>query len=167
MKKSEVNYCRVFNIILAVLMLALLVTQFIPFWECADCEDGMATISDYIWFPSSHKDITTNMKDVYGNDYEIADIVMTPVLILVTAALSIIFCVVKNRSGLIALIPLVGGLATVIGYLSEPAYQMHSSWIVTLILGIAITVCSLISISDPVIKNIKDQIEKNKAYKEA
>lgn len=168
-KILEKNYCRVFIFLLAALMIALVALQFIPFWECGckECAkgDGMASIADYIWFPSTHKDLTNTMKQVYGKSYEIADIVLPPVIVIAAAICTFIFAIPNSKNGLTALIPLCGGLAAVIGYLTERAYQMHSSWTIGLVLGIVTVVFSLIAVSDPVIKTIKDQIEKNKAEK--
>lgn len=166
MKIFEKNYARVFNFILAALLLVLLATQFMPFFECASCEDGTASISEYVWFPSSHKDITNDtMKELYGKKFELGDIVITPVVILFACVLGAVFCIVKNSSGMIAIIPLIGGVVGLIGYLTQPGFQVNSSWTLHVALCGVITVLSLISISDPVVKAIKDQVEKEKAFK--
>ena len=62
-----------------VMLVILLVTQFLPFWNCSNCrthkeEDKAISIVAYTWFPEEHSPITKGMTDVYkeayGEDYK-------------------------------------------------------------------------------------------------
>ncbi len=156
MKKNTVSYARIFNYVCVVLMLLLLVTQFLPFWNCAGCEDGMASVSDYVWFPNRHKDITNNiMKDLYGKTFVVSQVVNAPLLILFGCVLGIILCIKNAHKPLTAIIPLIVGGAGVIGYLTTPGLQVGQNWIVHVIAAALVMVCALVSLSELVVKLAK------------
>lgn len=137
-------------------MLLLLVTQFLPFWECSGCEDGVASISDYVWFPEHHKDITNNiMKDLYGQKFEVSQVVLTPVLILACSVLGIFFCIKNAHKPLFAIIPLIGGGAGVFGYLTTPGLQAGQNWIIHLVASALVLVCALVVLSELIVKAVK------------
>ena len=147
-------------------MLALLITQFLPFWPCKDCEecaDGVASISDYIWFPSHHKSVTTFMQGIYGKDFAIGDIALFPVLILASSVLTIVFCTLKAHKSLMALIPFIGGISGVVGYLITPALQAGPNWIIALVLAALVLLCSMVALSQPIVNHVlKKKAEANK-----
>ena len=156
MKKNNVSYAKIFNYVCVVLMLLLLVTQFLPFWTCPGCEDGVASVSDYVWFPDHHKDITNDiMKEIYGKKFEVSEVVLTPILILVSCVLGIIFCIKNASNPLTAIIPLIGGATGVVGYLTTPGLQAGQNWILHLVAAALVLVCSLVVLSEPVIKLVK------------
>ncbi len=156
MKKSSVTYSKVFMYICVVLMLVLLATQFLPFWECSNCEDGVASISDYVWFPEHHKDITNGiMKDLYGKKFAVADVVLTPVVIVATFVLSLFFCIKNTHKPVYAIIPAIGGAFGVVGYLTSPGLQAGSNWVLHMAVAAVLLVCALVVLSEPVIKLAK------------
>ena len=130
------------------LMLVMMATQFLPFWECSACEDGVASISDYVWFPEHHKDITnTIMKDLYGKKFAVADVVLTPVIIVACTILSLFFCLKNADKYIYAIIPAIGGAAGVFGYLTCPGLQAGSNWVIHMAVGAALLACSLAAFS--------------------
>lgn len=156
MKKSSVTYARIFMYISVVLMLVMLATQFLPFWECSGCEDGTASISDYVWFPEHHKDITNHiMKDIYGKKFAVADVVLTPVIIIACTILSLFFCLKNADKYIYAIIPAIGGGAGVFGYLTCPGLQAGSNWVIHMAVGAVLLVCSLVALSGSVIDLVK------------
>ena len=87
-KKLLANSNKILNYVCAVLLLVLLVTQFLPFWacDCKDCNGEDISISEYVWFPDEHKKgLTQTLKDTYDKDFELNDLVLTPIVILVAA----------------------------------------------------------------------------------
>ena len=156
MKKNNVSYARIFNYVCVVLMLLLLVTQFLPFWNCADCEDGVASVSDYVWFPDHHKDITKEiMKEIYGKKFEVSEVVTAPIVIFASCVLGIIFCIKDSHKPAVALIPLAGSLFGAFGYLTSPGLQVGQNWILHLIACVLVAICALVVLSEPIVKLAK------------
>lgn len=170
------NYSRICNYICVVLMLCLLATQFLPFWECVDCEnceDGVASIADYFWNPREHKSLQKSMTQVYkdyfgenivdanGKRFEFtANVILTPALfIFITAVLTVFFGLVYGKKPIVAIIPLIGSIAGIYGYTSALALQVGQNWQLHLGLCIAVLVVSVISLTG-LIPEIKAKFQK-------
>ena len=159
------NYSRIFNYVCVVLMLLLLITQFLPFWHCTCAKackgDDMLSISGYVWFPSDHKDGLT--KDIKGaiKDFKVADVVLTPVLILVASVLGIFFCVIKADKPWTGIFPFIAGLSGTIGYLIDPVLKMGQNWQLHLIASVLVLLASLVVLS----KIVLSAVEQQKKYK--
>ena len=122
MKKS--GTVKGLNLLCAVLCAVLLVLQFVPFWAEGD---GQVSIGGYIWFPSDHKTLDSQLTaEIEG--YSIGDAVPLAVLLLVLSAVGIVLCILKMNNALSALVPLVCGLIGTFGYLLQPAYRMGAGW---------------------------------------
>ena len=153
------NYSRIFNYVCAVLMLLLLITQFLPFWSCdctKACDGGdVLSISDYVWFPSDHKQGLTKDIGKVVDDFEVNDVVLTPVLILAASVLGIVFCTLKAKNPLMGIFPFIAGLAGTIGYLTDPVLQMGQNWQLHLVASILVLVGSLVVLSKLVINGVQ------------
>lgn len=161
MKIKNVSYAKIFNYVCVVLMLLLLVTQFLPFWSCGGCEDGMASVSDYLWFPERHKDITKGiMRDLYGKKFDVMQIVLAPLIIFVGCVLGIFLSIKNAGSPLAAIVCLITGGAGVIGYLTTAGLQLGQNWILHVIASALVMVCALVSLSEPIIKLVKKNAKK-------
>lgn len=122
MKKS--GTVKGLNLLCAVLCAVLLALQFVPFWAE---EDGQVSISGYIWFPSDHKTLDSQLSaEIEG--YSIGDAVPMAVLLLVLSAVGIVLSILRMNNALSALVPLACGLIGTFGYLLQPAYRMGSGW---------------------------------------
>lgn len=122
MKKS--GTVKGLNLLCAVLCAVLLALQFVPFWAE---EDGQVSISGYIWFPSDHKTLDSQLSaEIEG--YSIGGAVPMAVLMLVLSAVGIVLCILRMNNALSALVPLACGLIGTFGYLLQPAYRMGSGW---------------------------------------
>ena len=173
---KKVNYSRICNYICVVLMLCLLATQFLPFWECVDCdvcEDGMASISDYFWNPREHKSLKKSMTRVYkdyfgenivdanGKPFEFtANIVLISALgIFVSTLLTVFFGLVCGKKPIVAIFPLIGSIAGIYDYTTALALQVGQNWQLHLGLCIAVLIVSIISLTG-LIPEIKAKIQK-------
>lgn len=155
MKKNTLTYSTIFNYVCVVLMLLLLVAQFLPFWSCASCETGSCSVADYVWFPGHHKDITKGiMREIYGKKFEVAQVILPHIVILVSSILGIIFCLKNAKQPIFALLPLLAGLAGTFGYLMIPGLQAGQNWILHLIASALLLVCSLVALSGAVLKMV-------------
>lgn len=173
---KKINYSRICNYICVVLMLCLLATQFLPFWECVDCnncEDGVASIADYFWNPREHKPVADELTKVYksyfgenivganGKAFKFtANLILIPaLLIFITTILTTFFCLRYGKKPIVAIIPLIGSVAGVYGYTSTLALQVGQNWQLHLGLCIAVLVVSAISLTG-LIPEIKAKFQK-------
>lgn len=157
MKKNNISYGQIFSYICIVLMLLLLATQFLPFFECPSCEDGTASASDYVWFPDHHKDITKGvMRDLYGREFEVSQVILPNIAILISCILGIIFILKTGANPWVSLIPLAGSAIAVVGYLTTPGLQIGQNWILHLVAAALVMICSLVTLSEPIVKLIKN-----------
>lgn len=125
---------RIFNIISIVLMGALLVLHFMPFWSY----DGMSTsIQSYVWFPTDHAALETYIAGQVGGEYSINSIILMPIIVLVTTVAGMILNIMFNDNLFVSLVPLGCGLVGVWGYLSKAAFRLGGNWSLHLIVCIA------------------------------
>lgn len=158
MKKSRITFTHISNIVCFVLLLAMLATQFMPFWLCADnCkthkgEEKMVSLAEYTWFPKKHSPITKEMTNVYleiyGKDYKDEngkkfkfqpnDAVVPTIIVFAAVILSIVMLIKYAGKPLTAILPFAAGLAGTIGFLTIPALQVGQNWTLHLIVSIAL-----------------------------
>lgn len=162
MKKSKINFTLITNIVCFLLLLAMLATQFMPFWLCADnCkthkgEEKMISLAEYTWLPKKHTPITKEMTNVYleiyGKDYKDEngkkfkfqpnDAVVPTIILFAAVILSVVVLIKNAKHRLFNIFPFAAGLAGVIGNLTIPALQVGQAWMIHLILAIVVTACS-------------------------
>lgn len=139
--KIGTNVVRMCNIICLVLLLALLVCQFLPFWTVGEKQ---VSVQEYTWITWAHEDLTDSFIDTFGRDFMIKDMVLTPFIVLAGIILAAIFCVSKVKKPGAAFLPFFVGVLVAWGYLSTPILQMGMLWQLHLGLSIAMAVVSLV-----------------------
>lgn len=150
--KNGAKLIRLCNIICVVLMLAMLVCQFLPFWAIGE---NQVSIQEHTWFPWVNEDLTDLFLDTFGRDFMLKDIVLVPFVMLFGCVLGAIFCLLKQKVAGIATIPFFVGLIGIWGYLSKPALQMGMLWQLHLVLAILLVVVSAIPLTDCVIRAVR------------
>ena len=122
-------------LIFGVLMLVILVFQFLPFWHYSTEGESFATsIQTYIWFPGECRDLDDYLAEQTGNeDIEAGQILGMPILVLVSGAVGIVLCLIKAKSAIVSLLPAICGISGIWGFLSTPAFQLGSNWVVSLV----------------------------------
>lgn len=140
-KKAYENRIRVANCICVGLAMVLVVLQFIPFWgcyQCNTCGDGkIISINEYIWFANNHKaGLTSVLKNYYFPDYRVMDVVPISVLIQVASLLALVMCINRPAKLTASVFALIAGIACVVGYLTQPVYQMGQLWQLHLAVGV-------------------------------
>ena len=153
MKKPNI-IAKCISYVLIVLMLALLVMQFVPFWTEGD---GTASISDYIWFPREHKELNNALKAEFRKDYRINQYLVGPIALLVSAVAGILFSVLKRGKLNAFLLPLICGLAGYITYFTYAPYKLGSNWIVHAVLSVAILAVAVIGVAVSLFFTIKNK----------
>ena len=153
MKKLGKN--QIGNLICALMCVLVLVTQFLPFWNCTNCkthkeEDKLVSVAEYIWIPVNHTPITKGMTDVYyevfgdglvdasGKPYKFSvnDIFGPCVVTFVGSLVGILLVALFSRRAIVGLATLVVGCSTARWYLICPAMQVGQNWHVHLAVGI-------------------------------
>lgn len=149
---KNVNKLQLSNYICAFMCLLVLITQFLPFWNCSDCRehedvDKTVSIAEYVWFPDHHRPITKGMTDVYleaygedytdedGKKYKFAvDDIVTPLVILLAGSIigAVLGFVFSDKSTVALLSTIVGGVG-LYWYLTCPAMKIGASWYLHLI----------------------------------
>lgn len=142
--KKGTNWIRLCNIALVVLMLAMLVCQFLPFWAVGEEQFSM---QEYTWFTWNCAELTDYLGDTVDPDFMVKDVVLVPFVMLFGCVLGSIFCLLKRKNAGIATIPLCVGAIGVWGYLTNPAFQLGALWQVHLVLCILMVVVALIPMS--------------------
>ena len=157
MKKN--NLVSISNIVCTVLILLLVATQFLPFWSCTGCknhEDGMISISEYLWHTEDHTPVTKNMTDVYqdyfgGNlkdengktwKFEANDVVTIPLIVVIASVVAVVGLVLKPKKILSTLAAFIGGVVGTFGYMTNLALQAGQNWVLHLVLAIFVTAAS-------------------------
>jgi len=163
-KKLLANPIKPLNYICAVLLVLLLITQFLPFYACnctKGCEgDGTISLSEYIWFPEDHeKGITKQIQSSYDKEFELNDIVITPVAILVAGVVGIFMCSVNAHKSWVSIFPVIAGVAGVFGYMSSPVLQMGNNWMLHWVASLVVLIVGAISFVISTIKYIQNKLE--------
>ncbi len=139
MKKINV-IAKCISFAVAVLMLALLVLQFVPFWSEIGMEgdEVPVSISDYIWMPGDHIMLNIAMKAEFGKDYRINQIILAPAVLLVSAAVGIVISLLKRGQFVSFLLPIVCGVAGVVQYFTYPPFKLGQNYMMHGILSIVV-----------------------------
>lgn len=149
--KKGTTLIRLCNFALVVVMLAMLVCQFLPFWTVGEEQVSM---QEYTWITWDHGALTKQLQKEVNPDFMVKDFVMVSFFMLVGCVLGIIFCLIKRNSAAIALIPFCLGILGIWGYLTKPVLQIGFLWQLHLGVSIALAVVALVPLSVCVIKMI-------------
>ena len=117
-RTMKTNIVKYLSFALAIVILALLVMQFLPFWTT---EKETVSINDYLWLPNEHKSVTKLFKaELDDKKFDPIKIVLWPVLTLVLGVAGIILCFIKKDTLLPYLMTILCGLAGMLTYLTNP-----------------------------------------------
>lgn len=158
MRNKNNKLSQICLIVCAVLCLALIVTQFLPFWTTeveVKNDDGekvtqQETLSVWGFLSFPEDDVQEQFVDYFvatlGEDnYTINGTAGTACMILAFGVLTIVFTILKSDKTWVFVLPLVCGVAGVYGYLTQGVFQMGNLWILPLVLSALIAVVALIS----------------------
>ena len=181
MKKERIT--SIFNCVCALLLLATLVVQFLPFWTCTGCkthkdvEQGVS-IAEYLWLPKHHTTLTNDLtevyRDLYGQDYKDpvtgkkltfkADYILPSVLtVFIGSIVGMALCVTQRKKFLVAAIPLVVGIFGASGYMMYPALKLGSNPGLHVALLVAVAAVAGIALIFGSVCFFKEMLQKKKA----
>ncbi len=130
MNKNLTVITKILGIVLALVMLAVVVLQFVPAWEL---EDTSTSIAEYVWFPyetskwnpNSYNDFNKFFRAELDDKYISAtDIAGGHVLLLVLGILGAVFCIIKGTKRLPFVLGAVMGLFGLYEYFMQPLYVL-------------------------------------------
>lgn len=183
---KKINITTICNCVCALLLLAALVTQFLPYWTCAEnCKkhkdvEKSVSVAEYLWLPEHHaplKDELTELyRDIYGHDYKDpvtgkkltfkADFIMPATLTIFLGSIAgIIFCVLYRKKFFTMAISVIVGIAGIIGFTSYPALTMNPVSSTYTIFFIALTAIAAISLIISLIPIIRENALKKRSSK--
>lgn len=137
-KEVSFKRTRLGAIVCAVLMLAVLVLQFTPYWHIGEGEEQQdVSIGAYVWFPTDHKEVDAYMKEQVSSDFNISGVVGVHSLVLVLSAAGLVLCLVKPAMPVSPVLVMGSSVSGLVGCLGMKAFQLGSTWAVLLILFIA------------------------------
>ena len=145
MFKSLSKHVSVLNRICVFFMLALLLLQFMPFWQYGD-PAAEVSIQGYIWLPNEHTGLDALFQKTLDADYTINQVLAMPILVLVLGAAGTVCCLVYSNKPLVSLLPLSCGLAGLVGYLAQPAFRLGANWSIHLIVCAVLIVLGALSL---------------------
>ena len=162
---KKINKTQLGNYICAIMCLLVLITQFLPFWNCSNCkehkdEDKLVSVVEYVWFPHHHTPITKGMTNVYleayGEDYtveegkkykfDVDDIVLPCVVIFVGSIVGFALTVAFSQKTVVGAIPLFVGSVGTYWYLTCPAMKVGANWQIHLVAVALMAVVALVFI---------------------
>ena len=123
--------------------------QFLPFWTTGDGAVTMS-IQEYIWWPLEKPDgpaMTKYFQGLYGSEWLIGDIVMTPCMTLICAIITFFFGIKRPNRLWMNIVYLCGGIVGLVGYLGDPMYQLNPIYIVQVILCALLVVTSIVNVA--------------------
>lgn len=156
--KIKINTMQIIGIVCLVLMVALFVTQFLPYWTIG--EDTSLSIFDYTWFNYQKpyktfiKEIKTQLVDSGLMDAQaealkklsINDFVYPSAILALVSLFGFVFCPFKLGKPLGIGFNLAVGAVGAYMYLCHPIYQLGQNWIVGLIISLVLAVLSLVNL---------------------
>lgn len=129
------------SILCAALMLALILCHWMPFWTV---NGESVSLQQYVWNCTEHGEVTKYLESVDAQ-FNINDFVTLPLFIFIAAVVGAVFCLAKPRSLWASLLPAISGLLGVIAYLTDPALQAGSLWVLHLLLCVAILAVAVVT----------------------
>ena len=134
---------KLFNYVCALLTLVLLVLQFTPFWNY---NGQTASINGFVWLNPQGAEINNWFTSQLGTAVNVNSVVITSVLVLLLGVAGVVLCVMKSDIGLMALLPAASALSGIYAFALKPVFRLGSTWIVQLVLCIAILAMAIITV---------------------
>lgn len=139
-KYPSVTLC---NAVCVMLMAVLLILQFTPFWEL----DGQQiSIGGYIWFPTSHENLTAHFQEVIAPGFKVDSLVLSSLVQLLLPAAGIGLLIYNRESIFVPVCAAVCGAGTIWAFLSKAAFRLGYNWYLYLVLGIILMVAAIASV---------------------
>lgn len=143
MKRNSTSSTRGINIVCAVLMFALLICQFVPFWNL----DGeTSSIGGYVWFPDDHSTFTSHFQETLNDgDFYSGSIAGINVLIMLACVAGVVFCIKNLEDFWPVVFPVACGILGLYQYLAISVFRLGNNWGIHLVICIAMLVMAIVT----------------------
>lgn len=142
------------NLLCLVLMLALVVCQFLPFWTY---EGEQVSIQEYVWMPTANAHFEEYFEAATGEEYNINHLVTSPVMTIIFCGAGILLCCLKPAAIYTDIVALLGGLFASYGYLFKSILRLGNLWGLHLTLAILICIVSICAMIPLIKEFIEDR----------
>lgn len=143
MKSCDTSRLRVTNIIVAVLILAVCLMMFMPFWHY---DEESVSINGYVWFPTEHSSLETYLEGELGYKTEINQIIRMPIIMFVTGWIGIFLCFFKLSGAWQMICSLPFGVCGFIGFITCGALRLGNLWWLMMLLCIAVVLVDIVGL---------------------
>lgn len=143
MSKSLNGRTKTCNYVCALLTLCLLILQFTPFWHYGS---DSISINGYVWLEPGNTEIASWFASQLGSAININSVVITSVLVLLLGVAGVVLCIMKSDISFISLLPAVSALSGIYAFAFKPEFRLGSTWILQLVLCIAILAMAVITV---------------------
>lgn len=170
--KFKLSAMQIIGIVCLLLMIALVVSQFLPYWTFINKAKETQTLSifNYIMFPSDKayksafiKDMKTQLVDSGLLDaasdavkkLSVNDFAYPHAILMLVSLFGIAFGPFKLGKPLGVAFNLAVGVLGVYQYFSHPIYQLGQNWYLGLIFAALLTVLSIVNVVLLILKKMK------------
>lgn len=152
MKKSF-RGAPIFSIISLVMIVAMIVMLFVPYWTTEVSEkneegkkvdvEKEISISTFVWFPRDYKELQNDYEKEFDVEMDVNAEALMPAVTLVLGVALICFSLANLRSARASVSALGLGAFGIYGYLTSYLLRSGSTWIINLSISIAAAVVGL------------------------
>lgn len=151
LKAPEISKKTLPNLLAALLMVALVVMMFMPYWHYTATEsvretqvvDGKTktvskrvevekatSMNEYVWFPNDYKPLQNALKaEMDIKKLEVTPTVLQPVVMLLFSVVGAAFCLIRPSSKVAAFLPALVGAFGIWGFAAHEIYRtMNTMW---------------------------------------
>jgi hypothetical protein len=167
--KYKFGATQIIGIICVLLMIALFVSQFIPYWTITVKDEPTdLSVAQYTWFPTEKayksvflKDIKAQLVDAglmleeQAKAVKINHFVYPAAVLTIFAFFGFVLCPFKVGEPLGIFFTLATGISGIWMSFSHPIYRLGPTWTLTMVLSIVLTVFSVLNIAAFVLYLVK------------
>ncbi len=168
--KFKINIMQIIGIVCLALMIALFVTQFLPFWTVGE-DNTTVSVMQYTAFPNDAaygktfiKDMKTqlvdaglmNAKNNALKKLAINDFIHPAAILVLLSIFGFIACPFKLGKPLGIAFNLAVGITGIYMYLHHPIYQLGQNWIIGLVIAGALTALAAANAVIYIVKKSKE-----------
>jgi len=156
MEKTLKNPKVICSFVCALIMLAILVMMFVPYWSYTGLDedtfepvDRTTSINGYLWFPTDHSELEDAFNEGNtGADIDANTIALPIGMQILFGAFGLVVCLWKPKVTAAAALSIACGIFGVYGYAFVSALRMTSAalWIVNLALAVLAIVAGVVRI---------------------
>ncbi len=135
---------KILNIVCIVLLLALFVGQFLPFWT-SEKEETTLSINEYLWNAREHKDFSKELKPYIEKRLDLTEIGMSFAYFVLSIVAVIMILI--NPHGILSLgLPVLCGFAGIYQFLGIKIFRLGQNWTIYLAVFCVLAVISILRI---------------------